>query len=239
MSNLFLFRSRDRLSDSVGSHNFTMNITNTPLRGNYALEFLNIQNTIYTIRTNYNDILYFNENSTNKSATITAGYYTSSTISAALKTALDSASGGFATFTVTFSTTTQKITISSTQDFSLKFATTDNSSARLLGFNNVNTNAATTVTSNNVVNFSDPLSINIFIAEANSSNFSSSNGGHGTFLVPIDVSFGGFKYYKSDDFKQIVNFVGTNKLSIQVRSMEGSNAVDLNASDWEFCLRKL
>lgn len=85
----------------------------------YRIKNAVIPSSFYTIDSR-NNKFYFNETSTSsttRTATITTGYYTSSTILTALKTALDSA-GSANTYTITYSSTTNKITItSSTENF--------------------------------------------------------------------------------------------------------------------------
>ena len=238
---LYLIRSRDRQLN-YPSHNFAINLSGDTIDvGNYHLQFANVQNTSYTVRTNVNDTIYFNENSTNKSATITPGYYTSSTIAAAIKSAMDTASSAFATFTVTFSSATQKLTIASTQNFSLTFGTyTARSIARLLGFNAADTTAATSAIGNNVINFGEPLSFAIRIREAADYNVSCINGSYASFVIPMDVGYGEYKYYRSNyDFPQYCRFTTRcTRLNIEIRDFEG-NILDLNGSDFELCLRKV
>ena len=240
MSKLVLIRSRDRQSNT-SSHNFSINLSGDAIESaTYQLEFASIQNTAYTIRQNVNDVIYFNENSTNKTATITPGYYTSTTILAAGKTALDTASGGFATFTLTYSETTSKITIASTSNFSLTFATnTSRSVARLIGFNATDTSANNTQTADNVINLAEPLSFSIRIRESANYDVSCINGSYANFIIPMDVGFGEYKYFNNHDFHQQVRFANKcNRLNIEIRDFEG-NLLDLNGSDFELCLRKI
>jgi hypothetical protein len=240
-SKLYLIRSRDRAANT-SSHTFGINLAGDPVeKGIYHLQFANIQNTSYTIRSGINDVIYFNENATNKTATVTQGYYTSSSIVTAIKSAMDTASGGFATYTVTFSASTQKITIASTQNFSLTFGTNTNSSiARLIGFNAANTSAATSAISNNVINLSEPLSFAIRIREASEYNVSCINGSYASFVIPMDVGYGEYKYFRSEfDFPQYCTFANKQtRLNIEIRDFEG-NLLDLNGSDFELCLRKI
>lgn len=238
MSGTIILRSRDRNSGSSSS--FKLSFSGDALEGKYEVMFVNIQNTIYTIRSNQNDRIYFNENGSDKTAIITAGYYTQSTLPAAVKSALDTASGGFATFTVTISSTTQKMTISSTQNFSLKFATyTTYSAALTLGYNQSDTSAATSAIANNIINLAEPLSININIKQSNINNFKSPKGSYGSILVPLDAAFGSFKFLKHNDLIQYLNFQNrASIIDVEIRDLDG-NALDLNGSDWELCIRKI
>ena len=244
MSDLFLLRSKDRTSASSSSHNFRLDLQGSLIEpGSYNVEFINMQNSIYTIRSAVNDVIYFNENSTNKTATITAGYYTESTLPTAVKSTLDTASGGFATFTVTISASTKKMTIASTQNFSLKFATNTSptypSAAKTLGYANTDTSAATSQVGTSIVNLADPLSVSIRIRQASSKGFNCVNGAHGQILVPLDVGFGYLKAYKTDDFPQTLTFNNkANVLDIELRDLEGFY-LDLNGSEFEMLLRRI
>ena len=241
MSNLFLLRSKDRTANSANSHNFQLDLKGTSIdAGTYNIEFINMQNTAYTIRTGVNTTIYFTEDATNKTASLTPGYYTESTLPTAIKTALDTASGGFATFTVTISASTKRLTIASTQAFSLTFGTNTSASiAKTLGFLPTDTGAATSQTATQIVNLSDPLSANIQIKQATAGGFSCLGGAWGQILVPLDVQFGYYKAYTTDDFPQKLIFnKKTSKLEIEVRDLEG-NLLDLNGSEFEMLLRQI
>ena len=72
-----------------------------------------------------NNTFIFSENGgTTTTATITAGYYTSTTIITALQTAMNTASPNHYTYTITYSTTTGLITISSTGNFKIMYVST-------------------------------------------------------------------------------------------------------------------
>lgn len=238
---MYLLRSKDRTPDSVGSHNFTIDLKSRSIdAGQYDLVFLSIQNTVYTVRNGINNKIYFNENSTNKTATVAAGYYTDSTLPAAIKSALDSASGGFATFTVTISGATKKTTITSTQNFSLTFGTNTSASiARILGFNKIDTSAATSHTASNIINLSEPLSATIRINQATAGGFYGTNGSWGQIIIPLDFAFGYFKTLTNDSFRQTLVFNDkASKLEFEVKDLEG-NPLDLNGSDFEMLIRKV
>jgi hypothetical protein len=241
MSDLLLIRSKDRTANSANSHNFQLDLKNYSIEpGTFNIEFINMQNTAYTIRADVNTTIYFTENATAKTAAVAVGYYTESTLPAAIKSALDTASGGFATFTVTISSSTKRLNISSTQSFSLTFGTNTNASiAKTLGFPASNTGAATSHTASYVVNLSDPLSANIRIHQATAGGFRCLGGAWGQILVPLDVQFGYFKAYTTKDFPQTLKFNSkSNKLDIEVRDVEG-NMLDLNGSEFEMLLRRI
>jgi hypothetical protein len=88
-------------------------------------------------------------------ATLTAGSYTATTLAAEVKAQLESANGTAATYTVTYSTSTKKFTITKNSGvFVIKWATGTNTatSARsLLGFTNADTSSAIAATSDSTV----------------------------------------------------------------------------------------
>src|SRR5205823_1335715 len=116
-------RSRDRNSVSgATSSNFQISVAK-PLHGKYLLSYLTIPNSVYNVNST-NNIIYFRENSTDKTATITSGYYNSSSITTAIKTAMDTASAAYNTFTITFSSVTGGLTVTaSTNNFIFQWST--------------------------------------------------------------------------------------------------------------------
>lgn len=87
------------------------------------LTFYNVRNVSGAV--DNNNIFYFSENNgvSTLNATITAGYYNSTTIATALQTALNSATVNAYVYTVSYNTTTQKFTIASTGNFKVMFPT--------------------------------------------------------------------------------------------------------------------
>lgn len=89
-------------------------------------------------------------------ATLTAGSYTSTTLAAHIKTQMEAVNGA-STYTVTYSTTTKKFTITKNSGvFVIKWATGTNTatSARsLLGFTNADTSSAISAVSDSTVDF--------------------------------------------------------------------------------------
>lgn len=87
------------------------------------LTYYNIRNVSGAIDNNH--IFYFSENNgvTTLNATLTAGYYNATTIATALKTSLEAVSTNAYTYTVSYSTLTQKFTISATGNFKIMYPT--------------------------------------------------------------------------------------------------------------------
>ena len=236
MNEIILLKSSDRTLGTSSDLNLT---TAKILYGKYEIIYVSIYNTVYPVNST-NNIIYFNENATNKTATIPVGVYSTSgsnSILTAVGNALTTASGGFATFTATISSITNFITITSTQNFSLKLATnTSNSAYKIIGFTQTDTSAATTQTGSTIPNLSGNSSISLNIANISASWLGRSSG---QILVPLDVGFGALKYYIKDNFCQVINFTReTTNISVKVCDTDGKT-LDLNGSEWEVALRKI
>lgn len=248
MANYIIINSQDRTSGT--SSNFIINNNNIiRLNGKkqLTLKSLSIFNTIYTINSNNNKI-DFNENATNKTTTLTNGWYDSSSLCTHISSSMTTTSGGFATFTATYNSTTGKITISSTQNFSLLFLTGTNKSYspyRELGFTDVNginaidTSVSTSSTANNIVNLGIPLTLYISINNWNGSNIKDTSNTHCTFAIPIKAGFRELIEYNSSDIKQTVEIPpGINIISNTMVSLTSINnkSIDLNGSEWSMTL---
>jgi len=238
-SNIVL-QSVDRASGSTGSHDFRIGLPET-LEGCYGVSLIQIPHTFYTIRSGHNTI-YFYENSTSKTATVTPGYYSSSTIAAAVKSALDTASGGHNTYTITYSSSTKKLSASASNAFYFEWsADTGNGCWRQLGFTQgTDTTSGTSVTFPNVIDLVGAHFITVEIRQAQSytlsTGTSSSNWG---IVVPIDVDYGSYLLQKTTDIAQRIQFSSRTKhLNIRVLDEEGAS-LDLNGSNWTVVLSPL
>jgi hypothetical protein len=251
MANYIIINSVDRTSGT--SSDFIINSSNLiRLNGRNKLKLKSIvmYNTIYTINGNNNKI-DFNENSTNKTTTLTNGWYTASSLATHIGTAMTTTSGGFATFTASYSSVTGKMTISSTQNFSLLFLTGTNTSSspyRELGFTStngitaVNTSAGTSATGNNIVNLGLPLTIYISINNWNGSNIKDTSGTHCTFAVPVNCLAGEMINFNGDDIEQVVEVPSNVNVISQLKitlSSVNNRAIDLNNSEWSLILEIL
>ena len=242
---IFLIRSKDRTSASTSSSNFKISLAKE-IWGKYQVLYVQIYNTFYSVQTGLNDTIYFNENSTNKTATLPAGLYTTSgsaSILTAIGTAMTTASGGFATFTATLGASSQFITISSTQNFSLKFGTNTApslpSAANVLGFANSDTSAATSAVATNVPNLGGPTDISISIEEAGSNEWINGQGAYGQLLIPMNVSWGSLKYYSAYEFPQLIEFDRPQQtISVKIKDTD-NNLRSLNGSEWVIAIRRL
>lgn len=246
--NYLIINSQDRTSGT--SSNFTINSANNIRlngRKRIKLKHVSIYNTFYNINNNNNKI-DFTENATNKTTTLTNGYYTATSLATHIGTAMTTTSGGFAVFTASYSTTTRKMAISSTQNFRLLFSSgtsTSSSPYRELGFtdtngiNAVDTAVSTSATGNNHVNLGLPLTIYITINNWNGSNIKDTSGTFTSFAIPINASSGEIINFNGDEIQQIIDIPPTVNIVSQLRitlSSINNRALDLNNSEWNMVL---
>ena len=243
-----LVRSLSRTTGSTSSSNFSISL-NPPIRlerkKRLKLEYLQMYSTIYNIDATNNNLDFF-ENATNKSIiAITTGIYDATSLGTSLQTALNNASGGFNTYTVSFNTQTKKYTLSAGNAFILKFANALTSLWKIMGYStsggitSVDSVSGTTTSSPFVVNFSLPLSVYIQIPTFQS-NYITTSQDRFTYYVPLTVSSGGIVEYKSKDYwDQYINVdpytTSLNKLEVLLTGANNS-AMNLQNSEWEMIL---
>lgn len=236
--NHLLIKSSDRLSSSTGSHNFRLQLTTPIENGDYELVSVSMPNSFYVVNDTNNKI-YFTDDSTARTATLTNGYYSTSTLPTEIKSAMETANSSFQTYTVSYSSSTSKFTVSAAGNFTFDFASnTSNSARKLLGMNATDDSAATSHTSDNIVDLSGPRIVCIQLNMAGDTLRNSQDDLYCDLYVPMDVDFGEFKYYKpNNEEKQIVRFNLTSNITVRLVD-ENNNELDLNGLDWEMILRK-
>ena len=223
MCKSILVKSIDRISGTSSEFTFK---SNRIMQGTYTVKFLTIPNTIYNVTDN-NNIILVNTMQT----TVPVGHYTSATITAALKVALESVVASV--FVVTFNKTTGKITISSTDVFTLSFPNNFNN---LIGFP-ATVSSVTTYTSDKIVKLSKP-SLGITIQQASDPIENASNDATiSTLYVPLINVFGEYTTITNLDLKQTVEIADrTRLLNIKITDNETNETLDLNGSEWEMLL---
>lgn len=242
-----LIRSIDRTSGT--SANFTLQMRHNLQEGFYSLDFLQCPNTFYNVASGINNIIPLYENSTQKSTTIPPGSYTGTALATALASALNSASGGFNTYTVTFNTAQMTFTFTaSSGNFTFQYGTQASIAARnnaqLLGFTRTaDTTAGTSLTSDGVVDLSYPTCVLIRIDQNNSIMTAATGGVNtwsgGSFIIPVDVNGSGIAYYYPGTyFKQRCFIRATSNPVIQLVDLQG-NVMSLQGSEWDFLLSKV
>lgn len=249
MNNYIVINSKDRTSGT--SSNFRINLPSNKIKLNgknkLKLQSIVMYNTLYVINSNNNKI-DFNENSTNKTTTLTNGFYNASTLASHIGTAMTSTSSGYATFTATYSTVTGKMTISSTQNFTLKFLTGTNTATspyRILGFMDTNgilpvdSSVGTSATGNNVVNLGLPTTIYITVKEWNGANVIDTSGTPCSFAIPLMANSNELITLNNQQINQVIEIPSNinilNNISIVLTS-NGNVALDLNNSEWSMIL---
>ncbi len=185
-----------------------------PISGRWVLKQVSICADFSNINSLNNSIPFF-ENGVNKTATLTPGYYSSLDITTALQTALNTASGGYNTYTCSFSNITQKLTVTSAVNpFQFKFASFPSKSAALLGFPvAVDTPLSLSVTAPSIVVPNSALAFNIKIDGCNS--IIDSQGQSYTFDVPMNVNvspMGWVDYEPSQSFRQCITFAQPERI---------------------------
>ena len=231
-----LLRSIDRVQGS--SDNCVLNLNGAGIYGKYLLKSVSLPNTVYSIRST-NNTIYFTQSATNYVATITAGYYTSSSITTAIATAMN-AVGAAGTFSAAFLASLGTISITnSTTAFSLTFGTNkSNSAAYPLGFSLVDTASATTQTASNVLQLS-PMSITILIG-GRGSILNYANQSQVGIYIPLQVGFGSLNIFTpANEFRQFIYFDSpANSLTLQIYD-SANNPVSLNGGDFEILMDRL
>lgn len=240
-TNKLLIKSVDRLASSSNSSNFVVKLPKA-IKGKWIVSCVTIPNSIYTFDAS-NNKLYFYWDSAARTATITPGVYTSSTIAAELQTQMQTVDAGF---TVTRSSATKKLTFThSTDNFYFNWSTSSGDSPEvMLGFTKAtNTANGTSVTAPNVMNLARVLSINVEIREASTRIMTSDVNDDARFsiYIPNTASAGDFftADYRQHSDMDIIKFDNPTKmLNIKMFDSEG-NDVNLNGVDWEMYLTQM
>lgn len=104
---------------------------------------------------------------------------------------MDTASGGYNVFTVTYDSTTMKITISASNVFTLR-CSENFFPYHELGFTTTNTSSATSHTSTNIISLERPQQLILSIHEFDEPLYVGNNTTipH-TFVIPLTANFGG------------------------------------------------
>jgi hypothetical protein len=168
-----------------------------------GLDYVIMPNLVYPIRTNRNQVV-FNEGGADKIAIIPDGYYDSSNFPAVLKTALDSA--GAYTYTVTISSTTNRITISATGSFRLIFTDTSSYMWKILGFDyNSTTSSAASQTGSMPIRLDGDEYFVLQLENLPSENISSSFSTRGIMdIIPMNGAYGDVIYYTPNQINNLV-----------------------------------
>ena len=234
--------SADRINPgSTTPANFVIN-GNIVLHGRYTMKAIYYPTTFFNINTNLNNQIYFTEGGVAKIAIIQPGFYSGfDSLLPAVKSAMDTASAGVNTFTVTQSALTGLISIAaSTVAYQLTFGTNQVSAAfEVLGFGKVDTASALLLTATNYPNLATVRSLNININNIGCvSDMLNSN--NSTVCVPmLQNPPGGVGYWEpSLAFPQVFQFdTPTRVLKISV--LDDKQALLPLQSEWHMIVQKL
>lgn len=208
MSQSFFLFLNSKDTDYGSSANFQVDFDKSGIPFSDAeiavgLDYAIMPNLIYPIRTNRNKVI-FNEGKSNLTATIPDGHYDSSSFPSALQTAMNSA--GTLTYTVTISSTTNKITIAATGAFSLIFTDTSSYMWKILGFAyNSTTSSAASQTGTMPVRLDGDEYFVLMIENLPSENVSSSFSTRGIMdIIPMNGAFGDVIYHTPNQINNLV-----------------------------------
>lgn len=238
--------SRDRTAGSNTQFRIYISDTIENVKS-IELHHASIPHTIYLIRTGVNDTFDLVESGVGTATiTLSEGSYTSSQMETELKTQLDASSLAGATYTVSISTMTAKMTITSNgPQFDFDFnQVNDYALENYLGFDSgVNSSAIVgaveTLIAPYVIDLS-PLT-ELFVKFSNFTNIvRSSNGQPSCFVIPVNVNFGEYINYNQEQTFQSIVFQSYQEMYLTNLDCElvdrYGKVVDLNGSDWSILL---
>ncbi len=186
-------------------YDFRVEAINNPLFWSgheYELTDIYIANSIYTFDTSNNKV-YFQENLGGvATATITPGVYDSSSFPAQLKAALEAASINVRTYTVTYSSSTMKLTVAVSAG-TVKFmfgSNTTNSAAQRMGWSTykiapVDDTAASSIVGPYLIDFAYPLQLAITIDGFDATISSGKKSAFCQVIVPFEIPSANVVHY--------------------------------------------
>jgi hypothetical protein len=240
MSDIFLnIHSSDRNTSGYPDSNvFNLNLS-TSYSGIKKIELQSaiIPNTWYNINS-YNNKLIFNEGALDITATLTNGSYNIIQLTAEIASKMTTASGVLV-YTCTASGITQKVTITTTSNYILKFSNAGCCN-KVIGFASVDTSNALTHTSDYAYDLNPIKSIYLDVVQFPHQVKNSVGDSH-SFIIPI-VSTSGYLtiFQNGSNFNQYTPSNPLDYLSAVTCTLKDQNnrLVDLNNAEWE-CVVKL
>lgn len=184
----------------------------------------------YNVRTGINDTIYFtNSAATPVVAVLTQQYYDANTLATAIGTVMTSADGVFS-YSCSFNAATGKFTItSSVNSYLFTWGTNTRSSARILmGFSAANTAAATSQTSDLIVNLGNNERVNVLIQNFNVESVTQTEI-NGTLLsVSVNGVFPySLQWQNNSQLSQIWNLTPNGQIGQAPVSMQNLDAITL------------
>lgn len=166
-------------------------------------------------------------------ASVAAGNYSATSFISALGTAMTAVSPNAQTYTVTYSSNTNKITISSTGTFQVISATM----SAVIGINpsTLPTALATTYTPTLGINLSGPTRIFIHCNRTNDTYVQGSRSG---VILPLIVNAGPYEVITAGpnhDWGHTLGGDSISSISLSLRDQAG-NLIDMNGGEWSITL---
>lgn len=235
----------NQLSNS--SSDFVILLNNNFFMGDckrMKLEYL-LMPTAYNI-TSANQNFQVRVGPTTYNVTIAQGVYDANTLAAAVKAALELAVSN--TWSVSYSTTTRRFTITGTSAFELLYASGSSASStnniwQMLGFANSNgtqpidTSSSTSVTSTQLVQLNGPLNLYVHVLEF-SQGFITTDNIYSTFVIPNTSQMGSYIEYSGNENYEQFCLVPNQFSRLTIRVLDrNNNVVDLGNLDWTMILR--
>lgn len=228
-----IIKSRDRENQLSDASNCSIQLKQA-IQGRYQIMSVVMTNNIYTID-NSNNKIYFYENNTSKIATITNGYYSDADITGNIKTAMNTASSGYNSFTVNLNTNTKKLTISASNPFKFEFSKSNNDDAAdLIGFYRYNdSDQLTSHTMPYVRDLSGCKAVLLQLSNCVNNEFltvSDRFNNHiiGNVYIPLNVNYGEIKYMDTFEFPTIINLSSTDRIHIKIIDVQNGNIRPIN-----------
>ena len=239
MSESIKISSVKRQSGTIG--NFIADFSNSPIEpGEYSLFSGVFSNSFYNIN-EYNNRIYFKENSTNLIAYLTTGFYNSSNITVNIKDSLENASllsGSSLTYTVTINSITNKLSISpSSGTIQILMNTNKTNSARFITGFLEDTQSLSTVTGDSPVNLTYTSSYNIRIDGHGVLNYlRDNNNNFYSFSVPVMSDSLSLFFYEPNVLPRIKFENRCSRIRVMACDDDG-NIINLQ-NDFYFILNK-
>ena len=217
--------TRDKSSNSDnGNAFFNIEEVSKKTRSNVhsiTLENVSFPNMIYPVNSTNNKIYFQEDNDTGTTytATLTANRdYNGNTLATELETQLDASTGNAYNYTVSYSTTTRKLTISENSNNPFRIVGGDNNGNAVIGYD-VNEDDGFQTSALELaapVDVSGPKYIDLLVNSSNT-NFTSSSTNHPLVRIPLTTSFGEIEFFNAY-LKQpiLINSLDTT-LELQLR----------------------
>lgn len=227
----YLIKSSDR--NSGNSADFKIASTEL-LQGTYLVKHVMIPNTVNNVNA-ANNYFTLTDNGTTKDVYVPVGNYTVNTLLPAIQTAMNTASGGYNTYTLTIGSTNSLLSCSATNPFTV----TPITAQRMLGITGA-TPLASTFTSTYIVQVAYPNSLGIVIEGSSTDNVQNiKTGATCTIYVPMNRTYGYYKTLDTEELEQRIYFNhATRMLRIRIVDTTTNGSVSLNGGDFEMILTK-